>query len=409
MRISTLTMFESSLSAMNRQQSAFMEVGQQMASGRRVVNPSDDPQAASQAVGVSQSIAVTAQYNDSRVSARNALSQEESVLGSVSNALTSAKTLMVQAGNGTLSDADRSSLASQLQGVYETLIGQANTTDGNGSYLFGGVKDSAPPFVKQNGAIDYKGADTVRRQQVDSSRQMPVGDSGREVFFGVHHGAKYVARADTDTAGGSTLTFSGPAVEDVSDPDYGKSFTVDFYDNAGTMAYRVLDEQGNAMTINGQTSFDYDSATGGFVEVGGISLSLQGDPQAGDQIEMTKGREQNVFTSLENALKALDSSTDSPADKAHLANTLASVSRQLDNSLDNVLTVRASAGARLNELDVLDQVGGNRAVNYEATLSDLVDLDYSKAVSDYTLRQVGLQASQKAFVDMRGMSLFEML
>ena len=84
MRISTVTMFEQSTASMNRQQSELMKVSQQIASGRRVVNPSDDPQAASRAVGVDQAKAVTEQYSDARISARNSLSQTESILNSVS-------------------------------------------------------------------------------------------------------------------------------------------------------------------------------------------------------------------------------------------------------------------------------------------------------------------------------------
>ncbi len=132
MRISTVTMYEQSMNSLNQQQGEFMRVGQQIATGRKVVNPSDDPQAASRAVQVAQSMSVTQQYTDSRISARNALSQEESVLNSVSDAIASAKTLMIQAASDTLSDADRASVASDLRGVYETVIGQANATDGNG-------------------------------------------------------------------------------------------------------------------------------------------------------------------------------------------------------------------------------------------------------------------------------------
>ena len=84
MRISTVTMYEQSMNSLNQQQGEFMRVGQQIATGRKVVNPSDDPQAASRAVQVAQSMSVTQQYTDSRISARNALSQEESVLNSVS-------------------------------------------------------------------------------------------------------------------------------------------------------------------------------------------------------------------------------------------------------------------------------------------------------------------------------------
>ena len=54
MRVSTVTMYEQSTASINRQQNDFLKVGQQVASGRRVVNPSDDPQAASRAVGVDQ-------------------------------------------------------------------------------------------------------------------------------------------------------------------------------------------------------------------------------------------------------------------------------------------------------------------------------------------------------------------
>ncbi|MFP3423212.1 hypothetical protein R0K19_28005, partial [Bacillus sp. SIMBA_161] len=71
MRVSSVTMYEQSTASINRQQNDFLKVSQQIASGRRVVNPSDDPQAASRAVGVDQSKAITQQYEDSRVSARN--------------------------------------------------------------------------------------------------------------------------------------------------------------------------------------------------------------------------------------------------------------------------------------------------------------------------------------------------
>jgi flagellar hook-associated protein 3 FlgL len=400
MRISTVTMFESSLSSMNRQQGEFMKIGQQIASGRRVVNPSDDPQAASRAVGVSQSMAVSQQYADARVSARNALSQEESVLNSVSDSLTSAKTRIIQAQNGTLSDADRASIASDLKGIYENLLGQSNVTNGNGTYLFGGYKDDAPPFVKNGGSVTYQGDDNVRAQQVDSSRQMPVGNSGKDVFEGVHSGASYVAEADSGNAG--SVTFTGPTRVDASDPGYGDSYTITFGTNgAGEPTYNVANGAGTV------ASGAYTS--GSSITFGGVSLALEGEPVAGDTITMTKAQDQSIFTTLENAIRVLDSRTDNPTAKAALQNTLSTVSRQLDNSLDNVLTVRASVGSRLNELDVLDDVGGNRTLNYEQAMSDLVDLDYARAISDYTLRQVGLQASQKAFVDMQGMSLFNQL
>jgi len=40
-------------------------------------------------------------------------------------------------------------------------------------------------------------------------------------------------------------------------------------------------------------------------------------------------------------------------------------------------------------------------------LSDLRDLDYSKAISDLALQQVTLEAAQKSFMRVQGLSLFE--
>jgi len=403
-RVSTVMMFERSVSSMNRQQGAFMEVGEQIASGKRVVRPSDDPQAASRAVGVSQSLATNAQQSDSRVTVRNSLSQEESVLDSVSDALTRAKELMIQAGNGTLSDADRQSQASELRGVYEALLGQANSTDGNGSYLFGGYKDSSAPFGKNDsGAVEYEGSDQVRQQKVDSSRMMEVGNTGKDVFQSVAAGAGYVAKAGDTNSG--TLTFTGPQVADTTAPGYGEGYTVTFDTTVEPTTYQVTDSTTGDEVSNG------DYAAGQSIEFAGIKLTLEGTPEPGDVLEVgpAEDMDPDVFATLENMLSALENPLDSEADKAAFANTLSTSSRELDNALDNVLTVRASVGARLNELDTLDTVGSDRKISYTQTQSDLIDLDYTTAISDYVLRQVGLQASQKAFVDLQGTSLFDLM
>ncbi|MDR5866460.1 flagellar hook-associated protein FlgL [Halomonas koreensis] len=409
MRISTVTMFEQSVGSLNQQQSDFLKVSQQIASGRRVVNPSDDPQAASRAVGVDQAKAVTQQYADSRVSARNSLSQSESVLNSVNDALVRAKSLMVQASSDTLSDVDRESVASELQGVYESLIGQANATDGNGRYLFGGYQDSSAPFVKDvNGDIEYAGDSRVREQRIDASRLMPVSDTGEAIFMRVPSSAGYVAEAGEGNTG--TGTYEEVRITDrqqmADDLQAGNSFKVTFDDPPNTYQVEELDADGNTVAT---TSGNYPADNP--IAMGGMELKLSGEPDKDDTftVQSADQANTNIFATLEKAIDVLGQPTDTDAKQAAQRNTLKSVMRELDNGLDNVLTVRASMGARLNELDVVDSVGGNRTLNYEQTLSDLVDLDYSEAISEYSLRQVGMQAAQKTFANMQGMSLFKFL
>ena len=396
MRISTVTMYQQSLNSMNRQQGDFLKVGQQLASGKRVVNPSDDPQAASRAISVSQAAAANSQYGDARITARNSLAQEESLLNSVSDAVVRAKTLLVQASNGVLSDADRASVASELKGVYETLLGQANATDGNGRYVFGGFQDSAPPFVKNNGRVEYQGDTGVIHQQVDASRQMPTGDHGASIFQSVHTSSGFLANATIQD--GSSLTFKGPSVVDNNAQNVG--FTLSFEEDAnGAMMYRV------------GTEAPQPYVEGEAIRFNGLSITLEGQPKVGDTVAVqeAKDADPNVFRTLENMIAALDKPAETDTEKAQLQNTFSVASRELANALDNVLTTRASVGARLNELDTIDSVGGNRALNYASTLSTLVDLDYNSAISEYSLRQVGLQAAQKSFVDIQQLSLFKLL
>ncbi|MDP3536452.1 flagellar hook-associated protein FlgL [Halomonas sp. M1] len=411
MRISTVTMFEQSTASINRQQNDFLKVSQQIASGKRVVNPSDDPQAASRAVGVDQSKAITQQFADARVSARNSLSQTESILNSVSDAVTSAKTLLVQASSDTLSDVDRQSVASELKGIYETMIGQANATDGNGRYLFGGYADNTPPFVADaDGNTRYQGSDNSREQRVDSSRLMPVTENGITIFQSVPSGAGYIAEAQGNEG---SVTFGGPQVNDINNEGFGESYKIVFGEEGGEPTYSVQRFDGAAYVAVDDPALTNQpySGDGQRVAFGGVSITLNGEPVNGDEILVARAgsaeRPADLFRTMEQAIRVLENPAVTAADKAELRNTLNTSMRDLDNALDNVLTVRASAGARLNELDVIDSVGSNRMLNYEQTLSDLVDLDYASAISEYSLRQVGLQAAQKAFVDIKGMSLFD--
>lgn len=409
MRISTVTMFEQSTASMNRQQSDLMKVSQQIASGRRVVNPSDDPQAASRAIGVDQAKAVTEQYSDSRVSARNSLAQTESIINSVSDAITSAKGLLIQASSDTLTNENRESIASELKGVYETMLGQANATDGSGRYLFGGYNDSEPPFAKDAaGSVQYKGDSNAREQRVDATRLMPVADNGETIFKSVPSGAGYVAEAKKDNGNlnEGNVTFRGPQINDVKNAtDFRITFTSD-----SLFKIETYDNDSNSWTPGpiDQTYSGGDSSQQ--ITVGGMSITLEGTPAAEDEILVAKSggdvRGADLFRTMEEAIRVLENPADDLVKKADQRNTLNTAMRDLDNSLDNVLTVRASAGARLNELDVIDAVSSNRTLNYEQTLSDLVDLDYAEAISEYSLRQIGMQASQKAFVDIKGLSLF---
>jgi flagellar hook-associated protein 3 FlgL len=109
---------------------------------------------------------------------------------------------------------------------------------------------------------------------------------------------------------------------------------------------------------------------------------------------------------MSNLVDALRTTTDDPAGRAALANKLTTASDNLKSSLDNILTVRAGVGSRMKELDYLENTGMDLDLQYSSTLSNLVDLDLAKAISDYATQQMTLDAAQKSFKTLSGLSLF---
>ncbi|AGR58304.1 TPA: flagellar hook-associated protein FlgL [Salmonella bongori] len=180
MRISTQMMYQQNMSGITNSQAEWMKFGEQMSTGKRVTNPSDDPIAASQAVVLSQAQAQNSQYALARTFATQKVSLEESVLGQVTTAIQTAQEKIVYAGNGALSDDDRASLATDLQGIRDQLMNLANSTDGNGRYIFAGYKTEAAPFDQATG--DYHGGGKSVTQQVDSARTMVIGHTGTQIF-----------------------------------------------------------------------------------------------------------------------------------------------------------------------------------------------------------------------------------
>jgi flagellar hook-associated protein 3 FlgL len=181
MRISTQMMYQQNMRGITNNQAQWMKYGEQMYSGRRVINPSDDPVAASQAVVLSQSQAQNSQYALARTFATQRVSLEESILDRVTSAIQSAQGKIVNAGNGALSDDDRAALATDLQGIRDQLMNLANSTDGNGRYVFAGYKTGSAPFDQADGT--YNGGSENITQQVDASRSMVVGHTGDAHFL----------------------------------------------------------------------------------------------------------------------------------------------------------------------------------------------------------------------------------
>ena len=423
MRISSSAIYDAGIRAMQQQTERLMQVQQQIASGRRIVTPADDPVAAARALEVSQSQAINTQFGTNAGSASDSLVLEESILGSVTGLLQNVRVIAINAGNPVLSANDRASLANELRGSYQELLGLANSTDGSGQYQFSGYQGGIRPFSESAaGTLVYGGDQGQRLIQVSPSRQIAVSDAGVDVFQRIPDGNGTFAALAVTGNGGSGLIDGGttPDASKWNDPANSKDYTIKFSVTGGVTTYDIVDNKlpGNSLLTGaapGAAPYPRTHTSGSdidFSQVGppvfdfGARVSISGAPADGDSFTVKAStKQQDVFRTINDLIDLLQASPSGAA----LANGLAASQRNLDNAMENISTVRASTGARMRELDSVKNTGDDRALQYSQTLSALQDLDYAKASSELMQQQLNLEAAQKSFVKVAGLSLFNYL
>ncbi len=421
MRISTNTIYDSGVATMQQQTERLLQTQQQIASGRRILNPADDPVAAARVLELTQSQRINQQYGINNGAASDSLTLEESVLGSITLLLQEVRDVTVNAGNPVLTQSDRIGLANDLRGRYQELLGLANTIDGGGQYLFSGYQGGTRPFSESSaGTVVYNGDQGQRLIQVNASRQIAISDAGADVFQRILTGNGTFSTQ----AGGGNL---GNAVIDVGavlDPvkwnaaANSKDYTLKFSVSNGVTTYDIIDNvSGNSLltaAAPGAAPYPRTYVSGSdinFMQAGppafdfGARVKVTDVPADGDSFTVKASTNQDVFKTINDLVNLLQNSSGA----AVLTNGLVAGQRNLDNAMENIRTVRASTGARMRELDSVKNATDDRALQYSQTLSRLQDLDYAKTLSDLTQQQVNLEAAQKSFVRVAGLSLFNYL
>lgn len=416
MRISSSLFFRTGLNSINQQQSDLVRIFQQIGSGQRMVNPSDDPLAAAQTINLSQAQAMNARYGENREVAKRALGEEENVLNSITLQLQDVQTRLVEAANGTLSDSDRSTLATVLESAMDTLLGYANSKDGSGQYLFSGSKGTTQPF---DTSFNYLGDGLTRNIQVEQTRQMDSADNGEAVFLRANPGSTaYTTSADSSNTG--TGIVSSPSGSSTAEGVFG-SYTIKFgpVDPATSKITYTVDGLGfvgdptNAPVLPIQGELTPGDKAQRITLPGGVSIQLEGLPQDGDSFTVgaVSGdtEQMNVFKNLQAVVAVLrQPSSGNPVGQAALRNTMNSAIQRISENYDNVLTVRSSVGTRLNEIDALSANGALRTINYKQELSRLEDLDYYQATTQLELRKSALEAAALAFRKIQSTNLFSL-
>lgn len=398
MRVSTALIFERGVAGIQARQSDLIRTQQQLATGRRILAPSDDPVASAQALQLTQADAVNTRHRVNRDFALGHLQVTEAAVSQIGELLHRVREIAVAGGDAAYTDFERASLADELRGIYEDLLGVANGTDAEGHYMFAGYQGDTLPFVRTATGVQYVGDDGQRLVQAGASRQIALNLSGAEVFQRIRNGNGSFAW-DVDPANTGTGVIGPGSVVDpalLTRDSYEIVFTV----VGGVTTYDVNNLTTATPVLVGQP---YTNDAGSIV-FDGIRVEIEGAPADGDRFVVDPSVDQDIFATIDNLIAALGT-----GDNVLRANRLGRSLTDMDQTIDQVLAQRVALGNRLREIDGLNSAGEEFGLQYQASRSRLVDLDYAKASSDLLREQASLEAAQASFARIAGLSLFNYL
>jgi len=304
MRISNAQITAMMHGSMNTSSAKLGKLMQQMATGERMLLPSDDPISAVRVLRIQREEATLTQYRTNIANVSSNLSKQETNLRSASDTMLSVRDLLLWAANGSNTSEDLAAIANELGNLEKAIVSFANVRDEEGRYLFSGTLSDRP-------ALTFDAAsDTYLMTGNDKYRQAAVAN--------------------------------GVLVE--------------------------------------------ENVTAAQVFGGGV--------------DMLNDLHALVQTLADPALDASD-----PAVRARITASLDS----LDVTHGNLLGAVSELGGRQNTLTLLSSSNEDVSLVNQKIEGELSQLDYAKASIDLNNYQLSLQATQKTYLKINGLSLFGML
>ncbi len=398
-RISTLQIYQNGISNILQRQADLARTQEELATGRRILSPSDDPAGAVRVLDIEEDLRELEQYQRNASLAEGQLALEDSTLSEITRVLQRVRELTVQANNASQGPEQRDAIAVEIESRLEELVSLANTRDANDEYIFAGFQAGSQPFTQSGGAVTYNGDDGQRFLDIAAGSQVAVRDSGARVFLSVPAGN---GSFDFSVSGNS-----GTAIVDEASADGSflrDDYSINFIQAAPTdpVTYEVLDSGANIVASGAYTP-------GEGISFNGATVVVEGEPADGDSIAISGSVNQSVFETVSDIAAALRSAAGTAVSDAEVNNAMASGLYNLDQAIGNILNVQADVGSRLNRVDSQQEINAEFDLQLETTLSDVQDLDYTEAISRLNLQLVALQAAQQTFVTTQRLSLFDYL
>ncbi len=146
MRVTSQMMGRSYLNNLNSRLTRINKLQNEISSGSRLQNPSDDPIATIQAMKTQASLERNKQYSRNITDGKYHLNMAESSIYEMQQITSRARDLALMGSNATYNAKDRKTMAVEVNQLLENMLTVSNTTTIDG-YLFGGNQTEEAPFA----------------------------------------------------------------------------------------------------------------------------------------------------------------------------------------------------------------------------------------------------------------------
>lgn len=401
MRLPTVTQFRLQMNALAKQYDDVNTLQQQTTSGQKIQRSSENPLLADKINAIKDAMQLGKGYDLNTTLANNRVSQMSTSMQQTVNIMHQVKDRVLSAQNDTMSNENRASIAKELEGYAETLLGIVNTQDSNGEYLFSGINSATQPYLSGENGFRYQGASEITRIALASHAMIPLNDSGFRVFGDIKTGnGVYEVRSDVQNNTGSGVAsaagLSGTSALIMDD------YTVTFVTNlAGELAYTVSGASTGQVIPAPPLNMPDDApaySPGDNIFFNGINMQISGKPDVGDTFMVSESKTQNVLDTLQSIINILKTPVTSEKERADLHQLLGEQGSTLGQSLGHFLEYSTELGNRGKTVDDQIMMAQNAVRDQNILLNRLSSTPIEEVLPKLSERLLTMELTQQSYV-----------
>lgn len=412
MRISTTMQFTSSLKYIQNANSKVDENAQKYNTGEKFQTAGEDPSGMASKVKYEGAISAYTQFNKDGGLANNTLSEEETAIGSMWDALSSIHSRLIQCVDGSNDQNSLDALAAEIEQMRDHLYNLMNTQNTEGEYIFSGARSDVPTFsLTSDGHYTCQADGSVREVLVAPGVTVQVSDSGLDIFENCRK-SNSMTVAGTPAVTAAVISNYGD-FDDLYENYYSSSIgpTVNNHlrievlaDGTFSLVKDRLDATGAVTGTDVIETGEIDKMNS-TITVKGMEFYLPSSNYVGNiDVELNAPKTDNILNVL---TKLVDDIQDESLSKTEKCARIAAGQKDVQIAMNRYDSYRGQIGARQNTIQTVMTSNTSLSDIKTESKANVSEMDAFEAASNLVQSQNQLTVSRQIYSMLQKQSLFD--